>query len=231
MADAATNEPTAPNPVLEAVAATDSAAASPGPGTGAVTPAMSELPSDQVALSLKVSLADLCAKGTALYAHKKYEEAAEVFSRATEMQSEMNGEMSPENAEILFLYGRALFEVGVSKSDVLGGSAPEPKKEPKNEASSSKSELHKIDEEKVSLVAASSSEGKSVAQEAEIKKPMFQFTGDENWDESDEEEVGPRYLLFFFRVPKLIPILPRALRAMTRMLRKRTMIWPSLSRS
>lgn len=104
--------------------------ATPTPTTGTSTPQV-ELNPEQAALSLKVSLADLCAKATALYAHKQYEEAAEVYAQAAEMQAEMNGEMSPDNAEILFLYGRALFKVGQSKSDVLGGKAPEPKKQTK----------------------------------------------------------------------------------------------------
>lgn len=71
--------------------------------------------------SVKVTLADLSARGTAQYAHKNYEEAADLYAQASELQAELNGEMNPENAEILFLYGRALFKVGQSKSDVLGG--------------------------------------------------------------------------------------------------------------
>jgi HAT1-interacting factor 1 len=94
--------------------------------TGTATPM--ELDPEQAAQSLKVSLADLSAKATAFYAHKNYDEAAEVYAQAAEMQAEMNGEMSPDNAEILFLYGRALFKVGQSKSDVLGGKAPDAKK-------------------------------------------------------------------------------------------------------
>jgi hypothetical protein len=55
--------------------------------------------------SINVSLADMMAKATALYQSKKYEEAAEIFSTATERQAELNGEMAPENADVLFLYG------------------------------------------------------------------------------------------------------------------------------
>lgn len=53
--------------------------------------------------NVKVSLADLCAKGTAQYAHKNFEEAADLYARAAELQAELNGEMSPDNADILFL--------------------------------------------------------------------------------------------------------------------------------
>ena len=78
--------------------------ATPVPTSGTATPM--ELDPEQVAQSLKVSLADKSAKAAALYAHKNYEEATELYAQAAEMQAEMNGEMSPDNAEILFLYGR-----------------------------------------------------------------------------------------------------------------------------
>lgn len=176
-----------------------------GPRSGAVTPAMSELPADQVAYSLKVSLADLCAKAAMLYSQlKNYEEAAEVYARAAEMQAEINGEMDPENAEILFLYGRALFKVGQSKSDVLGGKAPETsedatkaakkeKKEPK-EAAGSGIIAKAIGEGSAAaapndpLASASSGATKEEAAALEAKKPLFQFAGDEEWDASDDEE-------------------------------------------
>ena len=140
---------------------------------------------------------------------------AGLISRATEMQAELNGEMSPANAEILFLYGRALFKVGQSKSDVLGGKAPEAKKEPpakkiksaaKAEASSEagpiaaalaagksgeepQTEAQRITEEGVAIIASETTAGKEEAAAIEAKKPLFQFQGDENWDDSDEEEV------------------------------------------
>ncbi|KAL1897382.1 hypothetical protein Sste5346_004118 [Sporothrix stenoceras] len=173
-----------------------------GPRSGAVTPAMSELPADQVAYSLKVSLADLCAKAAMLYSQQKnYEEAAEVYARAAEMQAEINGEMDPENAEILFLYGRALFKVGQSKSDVLGGKAPETnedatkvkkeKKEPKAAAGGSGIIAKAIEGGAADpLTSASSGATKEEAAALEAKKPLFQFAGDEEWDASDDDEEG-----------------------------------------
>ncbi|TFB04250.1 NASP-related protein sim3 [Trichoderma ghanense] len=141
--------------------------------------------------SKKVTLADLSAKGTRLYAQKKFEAAADIFSRASILQAEINGETAPENAEILFHYGRSLFKVGQSKSDVLGGSAPVEKK-PKANGSSSKKAAK---EEKATQEGeATSAEGKEKKSEdktdvAEQKKVFFQFTGDENFDESDEDEA------------------------------------------
>ncbi|KAK3685859.1 hypothetical protein B0T22DRAFT_232805 [Podospora appendiculata] len=160
--------------------------------SGTSTPIV-ELDSEQLAHSLKVSLADLSAKAAALYAHKSYEEAAEVYAQAAEMQAEINGEMSPENADILFLYGRALFKVGQSKSDVLGGGAPEtkkskpapkPAKQAKAAVSGSNGAQQPQNGEGSSATAAAA--GKKEEPSAE-NKPMFKFEGDENFEDSDEE--------------------------------------------
>ncbi|KAI1477422.1 hypothetical protein F4774DRAFT_196241 [Daldinia eschscholtzii] len=194
-------EPT-PNdtPTLSAIPSTVASAVPSAAGTPQSLPPMDP---EERAKSLHVSLADLTAKANALYAQKKYEEAAEVFSQATEMQAEINGEMAPENADILFLYGRSLFKVGQSKSDVLGGkptgekksngAADKKSKGKKTQAESStakatedeKTEAEKITEEGVAIVAKNGAEGEKVP---DAKKPLFQFTGDENFEDSDEEE-------------------------------------------
>lgn len=161
----------------------------------AAAPAEADLESevDDDIKSKKVTLADLSAKGTALYAHKKYEGAADIFSRASILQAEINGETAPENAEILFHYGRSLFKVGQSKSDVLGGSAPAEKKTKANGGASSK-KAAKQDEEKAATTTAAEgkeNKGDEKSDVPEGKKLFFQFTGDENFDdESDEDEVG-----------------------------------------
>ncbi|KAK4168106.1 hypothetical protein QBC43DRAFT_341888 [Cladorrhinum sp. PSN259] len=162
----------------------------PAASTGTATPI--ELNPEEAAQSLKVSLADLSAKATALYVHKNYEDAAELFARAAEMQAEMNGEMSPENAEILFLYGRALFRVGQSKSDVLGGKAPEKKQsKPKasNGGSSKKNGVEKAEAkvEKAASSAAAEASTKKEEEAVEAKKPLFHFEGDENFVDSEDE--------------------------------------------
>ncbi|KAJ0282377.1 hypothetical protein Brms1b_008945 [Colletotrichum noveboracense] len=146
--------------------------------------------------SKKVTLADLTAKGTALYAKKQYDEAAENFTKAAELQDEINGEMQPQNAEILFLYGRCVFKIGQSKSDVLGGKAAGEKKAEKPKPKAKKAapaaltdapaqtEAERITEEGVAIVANETSGAKT-----EETKPLFQFTGDEDFDDSDEEEA------------------------------------------
>lgn len=196
--------PNLPNDILHSNAATGTLT----PNTDvAGTPRsyVSDIPlnAEQRSLSLKVSLADLTARASHHYAQKHYDDAAEVYAQAAEMQAEMNGEMSPENAEILFLYGRSLFKVGQSKSDVLGGKAPategegqkrqKKKKTKANGAGAGSSkDAEVLAEEKVAQAAgkiAAEETTKEGSKELEQKKPLFQFTGDENWDDSDEEDA------------------------------------------
>jgi hypothetical protein len=99
--------------------------------------------------------------------------------------------MHPDNAEIFFLYGRSLFKVGQSKSDVLGGKSGGEKKKPNGVAKPKKAEpkeelkteSEKTAEEGVAIVA-----GQTDIEVEGAKKPLFQFTGDENFEGSDEEE-------------------------------------------
>lgn len=208
---------TTPRSVADPGTATPTLAPGTATGTATPMSAISiPLTAEQRTLSLKVSLADLTARASGLYAQKKYDEAAEVYAQAAEMQAEMNGEMSPENAEILFLYGRSLFKVGQGKSDVLGGKAPAtdggkpkqqqkkapkkangaPKAEPVAEAAAAPAaeektetpEADRVAQEAVKIIADDTSAGQAEKKEVEAKKPLFQFTGDENWVDSDEED-------------------------------------------
>ncbi|KAI1003639.1 hypothetical protein K3495_g4568 [Podosphaera aphanis] len=145
--------------------------------------------------SVEVSIAELCAKARAQYAHKNFEQAADLYSRATELQAELNGEMNPDNAEILFLYGRSLFKLGQSKSDVLGGrpSGEKMKHAPRKlEGITEENKPQEIEDSDNSLpVKPQESVAPNVETESisEKKKPLFQFTGDDNFEESDEEEA------------------------------------------
>jgi len=226
---------------LTATSAPGTGTATPNPGTGTVTPFV-ELDEHQRRMSLNVSLADLSAKATALYARKNYDEAAEVFASAAEMQAEMNGEMSPDNAEILFLYGRTLFKVGQSKSDVLGGKAPAAGEEGAKKTKKAKktagakadagegASAEKAVEDKVATIAEEATESKKTEESAE-KKPLFSFTGDENFDESDNE-VGSFSRTLKGRMARLNPFSCRATRTRPRAKRRRmTTIWAWPSRS
>jgi len=170
--------------------------------SGAATPvSLPPLDDEGRTKSIMVSLADLIAKANAYYAQKKYEDATELFAQAAEMQAEFNGEMSPENANVLFLYGRSLFRVGQSKSDVLGGKAatdkknkptPKAKKDSATAVSATKAEStdgDRVAEEGVAIVAKEASGLKDGIDElSDEKKPLFSFTGDENWEGSDDED-------------------------------------------
>jgi HAT1-interacting factor 1 len=140
--------------------------------------------------SIRTTLADLCAKGTSNYSRKNYVEASDYYAQAAELQAELNGEMSPENAEILFLYGRSLFKVGQSKSDVLGGRAGgEKQKSNKSKTKPAKTapKADPIAEEGVAAIAEKAT-SEDVKPEPAASKPLFQFTGDENFEDSDDEE-------------------------------------------
>ncbi|KAF2664779.1 hypothetical protein BT63DRAFT_429512, partial [Microthyrium microscopicum] len=60
-------------------------------------------------------------KANLQFSLKNYEAASELYSEATELQAQLNGELAPENAELLYSYGRSLFKLAISKNDVLGG--------------------------------------------------------------------------------------------------------------
>lgn len=145
---------------------------------------------DEEAKSRRVSLADVCAKGAARFAHKRYDEAAECYARAAGMQAELDGEMDPRNAEVLFLYGRSLFKVGQGKSDVLGGKAAGKEKEKgKGEKRAVGEGVKKEAKKEKEAERAEKSEAKDDKEGvSEEKKPLFQFEGDENWDDTDEED-------------------------------------------
>ncbi|KAF2029943.1 hypothetical protein EK21DRAFT_66737 [Setomelanomma holmii] len=128
-------------------------------------------------------LGELAKSASIHYSTKNFTAAADNYADAVEIQAELNGEMAPENAELLFYYGRALYKVAVAKSDVLGNKvAQEDKKKSKPKKA----------------VKTDAGEGSSAANGAKAEpkeesvesKPFFQLTGDENWTDSEEEEEG-----------------------------------------
>ncbi|KAJ4525122.1 hypothetical protein HRR83_000788 [Exophiala dermatitidis] len=157
-------------------------------------------------------LAELVAKATAEYAVKHYSEAAELYSQASEIQAELNGEMALENADLYYSYGKCLFFLAQQTSSVLGGTATsaqlsrskEKKASKKRNANGARRAGQTTDE----VAAGESSktleplaEGPlpnvgDVVREEDVKpeekpsdKPLFQISGDdENWDDSDDDE-------------------------------------------
>jgi len=127
------------------------------------------------------------------YALKQYASAAEDYSRAVELQDTINGEMASENADLLYLYGRALYHVAVSKSDVLGGQvASEKSKSKKGGKKMGKNAEASASKSKDDATVTRSDMG-NVAKSSGPKaggKAFFQIEGDDaDWD-TDEEEDG-----------------------------------------
>ncbi|KAF2878014.1 hypothetical protein BDV95DRAFT_624612 [Massariosphaeria phaeospora] len=112
------------------------------------------------------------------YKLKNFTAAADHYADAVEIQAELNGEMAPENAELLFYYGRALYKVAIAKSDVLGNKvAQDDKKKPKSGKKAKK------DTEGSAETTADTTNGK-----AKGATPYFQLTGDENFTDSEDDE-------------------------------------------
>ncbi|KAB8214756.1 hypothetical protein BDV33DRAFT_26579 [Aspergillus novoparasiticus] len=141
-------------------------------------------------------LANLTERAAAKDAVKDFNAAAELYSEATELQAKLNGELSLDNADLLYSYGKSLYNVAVSKSDVLGSKV----------AGESQTQVH--DPFTVNTFSSgTASGGDNLVQDATINglarkevlpgkaqsqnvedKPYFQFTGDENFDASDSDE-------------------------------------------
>lgn len=151
--------------------------------------------------SSEARLDDLIAQATLKYSIKDYNAAAELYSEATELQAELNGEMSPKNADLLYAYGRCLYHVAVSNSDVLGSKVAGEQTEHGakkskakatnggNSAVGASSAQDRIAEEVVTQVVEDKN---GVKDEGDMKssdvQPYFQFTGDENFDDSEDDE-------------------------------------------
>jgi HAT1-interacting factor 1 len=143
--------------------------------------------SEETPEQLQARLTDLTTRAAAKDAVKDHNAAAELYSQATEIQAELNGEMSLENVGLLYAYGKSLFNVAVSKSDVLGSKVA-------GEASQSATTATKpagAESTKPGPIkSAISGPGPktSAKSEEQPKGPLFQFTGDENFEDSDEDE-------------------------------------------
>lgn len=168
-------------------------------------------------MSAQDRLTDLVARATALYAVKDYSPAAELFSQATELQAQMNGEMAIENADLLYSYGKCLYFVAVRNSEVLGANSAGAKLSGRNNQSDVKpNKKRKLNGEAAQPEASSSRptsqeepaapptdkgtsdsnlpKGGTAANKEQNEspapnKPYFNITGDENWDNSDEDNA------------------------------------------
>lgn len=165
----------------------------------------SDLPQD--GSDRHAELVNLIAQATSIYSVKDYDAAAELYSQATELQAELNGEMAPENADLLYAYGRCLYHVAVRSSDVLGSkvageeqravSDPPRKSKGKKDSvaidDSASVDKTKAAEEPITQ-AAEDVDGTTRSEDGQYAgaKPYFQFNGDENFDDSDEDADAPQ---------------------------------------
>ena len=132
------------------------------------------------------SFDELFAEATARYARKEYEEGAELYSRAAELQAKKNGEMSPLNAELLFCYGRCLYQAATLNSDILGSKITkevQPKDERLQKAGSG------LEEGPTKAVAQIDGLNDSPDLSGQTAIANFQFHGDEDNEHSDDNSV------------------------------------------
>ncbi|KAI9368207.1 hypothetical protein BJX61DRAFT_537446 [Aspergillus egyptiacus] len=127
---------------------------------------------------------------------KDYNSAAELYSEATELQAKLNGELSLENADLLFAYGKALYHVAISKSDVLGSKVAGKAQTQSTPADSiAASGSARVGGSLIKNAVSASTvkqeiQAQSPQPEDTQSKPLFQFIGDENFDTSDSEGEG-----------------------------------------
>jgi len=141
----------------------------------------------------RAELATLLASATQAYALKNYPHAANIYSEATALQAELQGEMNTDNADLLYAYGRCLYHVAVSQSDVLGGRVAAQKKKGKRRRTATKKDPvnNEIVEDGnlASAAVDAKNEGTKHGDAAASKQPYFQITGDDaGWDSSDDED-------------------------------------------
>lgn len=155
-------------------------------------PMLVERPKMEITKEYESKLKTLLDSANLQYSLKKYNEASELYSQATELQAEINGEMAPKNAELLYLYGRCLYKVAVAKSDVLGGqvAAEKPKKElAKEKAVPAKEKKLAGEIMEAAVEEKTTSTSKDTKEQGLANKPFFEIHGDENWDTDSDEDA------------------------------------------
>ncbi|PGH11226.1 hypothetical protein AJ80_07231 [Polytolypa hystricis UAMH7299] len=161
-----------------------------------VTPVIQGQSDDFLRLSMQDKLDRLVSRATAKDAVKDYEAAAELYSQATELQAELNGEMSVENANLLYAYGRSLYNVAVRNSDVLGSKVPGEGPAEATKATNREESAEPLSTVPTKLVGDAVKDGEQghegegpglSGNKFENESTYFQFTGDENFLDSDDE--------------------------------------------
>ena len=116
------------------------------------------------------TLATLTAQAQKAYSLKNYPEAVSLFALACETQVLLHGaEDDPRNAHLLYLYGKALYQVAISKSDILGSAAD-------------------VSRKQVSAETAVGQQALSKDLDVATKGKIIHFQGDENWDGTNDDD-------------------------------------------
>ncbi|KAF8244826.1 hypothetical protein K440DRAFT_3203 [Wilcoxina mikolae CBS 423.85] len=126
------------------------------------------------------ALTSLKTRALKAYATKDFPLSADLYAQACELQKEINGESNPNNAHLLYLYGRSLYRVAIDKSDVLGVPTDDKKDKPANGKGK--------DKDRASISEEPEDKADKLA-EAKKAAGLFQFHGDENFDDGDDEEA------------------------------------------
>lgn len=135
-------------------------------------------------MTYSAEIEQLVALGSKAYALKHYESATETLGQACEKYSDETGK---EDGHLLFLYGRALFQAGVSSSNVLGGGENTGETGGEETEAPAKSsgafQFEEAPEEEVEEV-------EEVEEEAEAAADVSEGKGKEKAEDGDEEEAG-----------------------------------------
>ncbi|CAX44683.1 histone binding protein, putative [Candida dubliniensis CD36] len=126
-------------------------------------------------------IAKLISEGSRAYSSKDFELASEKYGEACEEYSKTH--QGNEDADLLFLYGKAVFQSGVSKSEVFGGKPAEQDLE--NENSESKEEDSKPETDKTDDTFQFYADGDGDEEDGDAN--VFQEQGEEK-DEPNEDE-------------------------------------------
>jgi HAT1-interacting factor 1 len=121
------------------------------------------------------AVSQLLAEGAAAMASKNYEDAVEIYSEACQVAN-LESENGRDDPDLMYLYGRALFENAVASSDVIG--MAESKTNVKDDGKGNGKEA-----------------GEKGDKEEEGKDAQFQFTENvavEEEEEEEEEEEGEK---------------------------------------
>ncbi|EIN09667.1 hypothetical protein PUNSTDRAFT_113095 [Punctularia strigosozonata HHB-11173 SS5] len=123
------------------------------------------------------------------FALKKYEQAAELYAVALEIQTEQVGQDAPETADLYFSYGRALLENAIAQSSVLGKEqTDEALEDPSKEAGSNGAFISFSGDAEEEDEPMAESEDKPVDLFAEAAKDVEAEDAKEEQEEDDDAE-------------------------------------------